>query len=192
MKRMMILCILLLWPAAFAVAAEGPRAMVKTHVDEVVRVLNDPALEGKPQAKLEKIKDISKTFFDYEELSKRSLGANWRRFTPEQQKTFVSLYQKLLEKAYGDRILEYSNEKIDIGKERPLSPTTVVVPTTVVRQGGNISIDYRLTQENGKWLVYDVVIEGVSLVSNYRAQFRDILANSSPDELIEKLRKKVS
>lgn len=190
MKRILICCIIL--TASAVAAAEGPREIVKIHIDQVINVLNDPALSGKPGVKIEKIGKISETFFDYAALSKRSLGVYWRRFTPKQQKTFMSLYRKLLENAYGDRIIQYSNEKIDIGAARQLSPAEVEVPTTVERPAGNISIDYRMEQENGNWRVYDVVIEGVSLVNNYRAQFRNILANNPPEKLFEMLKKKVS
>lgn len=192
MKRIGILCIALLWSVASAISAEDPSAIVKIHIDKVVQVLNDPALADKPDAKIDKISKISESLFDYTELSKRSLGQNWKRFNPEQQKEFMVLYQKLLEKAYGNRILEYRNEKITFGKVNPLTEKTVEVPTSVKRQEGELAINYRLIEKNGQWMVYDVVIEGVSLVSNYRGQFREILANNPPEKLLEMLKRKVS
>ena len=158
-----------------------------------MNVLRNPALKGEAgkKAKKEKISSISQEMFDFTELSKRSLGQNWSKLSPEQQKEFTELYKSLLEDTYADKITTYTDEKLIFGKEIPLSDQTVEVRTTVVTQTSNIPINYRLIEENGRWKVYDVVIEGVSLISNYRSQFREILATKTPEALLETLRKKV-
>lgn len=203
-KRIFIMVLILLLgvPPAFAAAQHSSSGeasqsaavqTVKEHLNKVIAVLSDPSLTGEAgkQTKIEKISDISDHLFDFRELSKRSLGIYWRRFTPKQQTEFVALYKKLLRKTYADRIVSYNNQKIVYGSEYPLTSKTVEVRTAVELKSGNVAINYRLINENGQWRVYDVVIEGVSLISNYRAQFRDILANNTPEGLIDILKKKV-
>lgn len=187
-----LLIIMILAPVSL-LADESPMEAVKKHLDMVLEVLRDPTLAGEAgkATKIEKITAISESLFDFTELSRRSLAQNWKRFTPEQQKEFVSLYKKLLKKTYSDRIVSYNNENIVFKKEIPLTEKTVEVQTTIVTAKGDVSSDYRLIQDNGQWRVYDVVIEGVSLINNYRDQFRDILSNNPPDQLLEMLRKKV-
>ncbi len=180
----------------FSIPADGgiPLEEIKTHLDQVIEVLRDPALAGESgkNAEVEKIKTLSESLFDFEELSKRSLSQNWKRFSEAQQKEFVSLYKSLLQNTYSDRIASYTDEKILFGKETTLSEKTVEVQTTLETKSNDIPINYRLIQNNGKWKVYDVVIEGVSLINNYRTQFREILRNNPPETLLETLRKKVS
>ena len=129
--------------------------------------------------------------FDFTELSKRSLGQNWDKLNPDQQKEFIKLFKSLLEETYADKITSYTDEKVVFKKEVSLSEKTVEVQTTIVTKTSEVPIHYRLIEKNGNWKVYDVVIEGVSLVSNYRTQFREILANKTPEALLEILRKKV-
>ena len=112
--------------------------------------------------------------------------------SPEQQKEFVELYRKLLEKVYMDRILTYSGEKIEYVRESSLSENKSEVQTRIVTANKEIPIDYRLYNRDGTWKVYDVVIEGVSLVSNYRTQFESILAEKTPGDLIKLMREKVN
>lgn len=169
-----------------------PFETVKVHVDRVFEVLRDPALKGESgnRAKKEKIRVISAELFDFTELSKRSLGQNWDKLNPDQQKEFINHFRSLLEETYADKIMSYTDEKVVFNKESSLSGKTVEVQTTVVTKTSEIPIHYRLIEKNGNWKVYDVVIEGVSLVSNYRTQFREILANKTPETLLETLRKK--
>jgi len=171
----------------------APLETVKGYVNRVLEVLRDPALRGEAgrRVKREKIHAISEEMFDFTELSKRSLGQNWKKLSPDQQKEFIKLYRLLLEETYTDRIISYTEEKLVFGKEITLSERTVEVQTTVVTKTSEVSINYRAIEENGQWKVYDVVVEGVSLISNYRAQFRDILANKTPGALLDVLRKKV-
>jgi len=188
--RMTFIMCLILPVSAFAGI---PLDTVKGNVDKVLEVLRDPSLKGESAKKVkkDKIRAISQEMFDFTELSKRTLAQNWIKFSPEQQKEFTELYKSVLEDAYANKITAYTDEKIDFGKEVALTGNTVEVQSTVLRKNGDIPIYYRLIMKDGSWRVYDVVIEGVSLINNYRAQFREILANKTPESLLETLRKKV-
>ncbi len=183
-----ILC--LIFPAS--AFAGIPLETVKGHVDKVLDVLRDPSLkaESARKVKKDKIKAISEKMFDFAELSKRTLARNWSKFSPVQQKEFIELYKSVLEDAYANKIMAYTDEKIAFGKEVTLTENTVEIRSTVIRTNGDIPIDYRVIMKDGSWRVYDVVIEGVSLINNYRFQFREILANKPPQALLETLRKK--
>lgn len=177
----------------FSAFAGPPLDAVKGNIDKVLDVLRDPSLKGKPgeQLKREKIRTISENMFDYSELSRRTLGPNWNKFNPKQQQEFTNLYKSLLEDAYADKIITYTDEKVLYSKENPLTEKTFEVQTTIVTKKADIPISYRVIQKSGEWKVYDVVIEGVSLISNYRNQFREILTNKPPESLLDTLRKKV-
>jgi phospholipid transport system substrate-binding protein len=176
-----------------AAYAGAPLDTVKGHADKVLEVLRDPSLKSEAGKKIkkDKIRAIGDKMFDFTELSKRTLAVNWRKFTPEEQKEFISLYKDLLADTYSDKILAYSNEKIVFTKEVPLTEKTFEVQSMVIRRTQEIPIYYRVINEDGSWRVYDVVVEGVSLVNNYRTQFREILSNKPPASLLETLRKKV-
>lgn len=165
---------------------------VKANVTTVIDILKDPKLKG-PQgkkAKEQKIEAIADKMFDYVELSKRTLGLNWNKFTIDQRKEFVELFKSMLRDTYIDRITAYTNEKVNFTKEVPLGENTAEVQTVIVSSSAQTPINYRVINKNNEWKVYDVVIEGVSLISNYRTQFRDILGNNPPQTLIDTLRKK--
>ena len=170
-----------------------PLETVKGHVDKVLEVLRDPSLkaESAKKVKKDKIRAISEKMFDFTELSKRTLASNWSKLSPEQQKEFIELYTSLLEDAYANKIMAYTDEKIVFSTEVALTEKTVEVRSTVLRKNGDVPIYYRVIMKDGSWRVYDVVIEGVSLINNYRSQFREILANNPPESLLETLRKKV-
>jgi phospholipid transport system substrate-binding protein len=172
--------------------AASPLETIQTQVDRALEVLRDPALkvESAKAAKEKKIWAILDDVFDYSELSKRTLAQNWKRFSPDQQKEFISLFGKLLGTVYMDRITAYKDEKVVFGKVTQLSDKAAEVQSEVVRSSKPIPIHYRMILENGEWKVYDVVIEGVSLVQNYRTQFREILTKKSPEDLLKTLREK--
>jgi len=177
----------------FPAFAGVPLETVKGNVDKVLDVLRDPSLKPESAKKLkkDKIRAIADKMFDFTELSKRTLAQNWSKFTPEQQKEFINLYRSLLEDAYADKIMAYTDEKILFTKEVPLTEKTAEVQSTVIRKTEEIPIYYRVILKDGVWMIYDVVIEGVSLINNYRSQFREILVNKPPESLLETLRKKV-
>jgi phospholipid transport system substrate-binding protein len=170
-----------------------PLDTVRTNVNGVLEVLRDPKLQGESGKKVkeQRIEVAAEKLFDFVELSKRTLGVNWNKFNPEQRREFVELYKTILKDAYVNKITAYTNERVDFTKEAVLSETTVEVQSVVVSKGGQTPIYYRVMKKETDWKVYDVVIEGVSLIGNYRTQFREILANNPPEKLLETLRKKV-
>ncbi len=179
----------------FPLVSQGgvPLDTVKTNVDSVLAVLRNSTLKGEAgkKAKADKIRDASGKLFDFIELSKRTLGANWNKLDAGQRRDFVQLYTKLLEDAYVDKITAYTDEKVDFTKEVPLGANTVEVQSEVKTKTAKIPIYYRVIRKDDGWKVYDVVIEGVSLITNYRTQFREILASKPPESLLETLRTKV-
>ena len=190
--EIMVPLVLLLFVPLY-VHAGAPTDTVQSHVNQVLNVLRDPAMkaESAKEAKQNKIGSIAESLFDYTELSRRSLARNWENFSPSQQKEFAGLFGKLLGNTYMDRILAYTDEKVVYSKETMLSERTAEVQSKVVAKSGDIPIYYRLILKSDKWMVYDVIIEGVSLVNNYRGQFNQILSKNPPEHLIETVRKKV-
>ncbi|MFO7707750.1 MAG: ABC transporter substrate-binding protein [Desulfobacterales bacterium] len=175
-----------------AVAAVTPKTAVETQVQKVISTLAEPVFKDQPREnKIEKIRSIINEIFDYTELSRRTLGRDWGKFKPEQQQEFVKLFSDLLEKTYADRLLSYSNEKVVFDKENMLNESQAEVFSNVLTSDGKkIPLDYRLILKDGNWLVYDVIIEGISMVRNYRDQFRDILAKNPPEHVLKVLRER--
>ncbi len=170
-----------------------PKETVETGVNKVLKTLSDPAFKAKPKdTKIEEIGDIIGEVFDFTELSKRTLGKNWRKLNDAQKKEFTELLQKMLQGVYADRLLAYTDQKIVFGEEKMLKKGRAEVQSHIVLSDGRkVPIFYRLTDKSGDWKVYDLIIEGVSLVKNYRTQFREILAKDSPEKLLQIMRDKV-
>jgi phospholipid transport system substrate-binding protein len=166
---------------------------VEKGVNELLATLGDPAFKAKAKdAQIAQIGEQINTIFDFKELSRRTLGREWRKMKPEQQKEFVELFRELLQGVYADRLLAYSDQKVLFEKEIMLKKGRAEVQSYLqTSDGKKIPLFYRLTDKSGSWKVYDVVIEGVSMVKNYRTQFRQILAKDSPEKLLEVLRDKV-
>jgi phospholipid transport system substrate-binding protein len=192
-KRMVVFCILIIFVLSIPVYAGVPMTTVEANVNKVLSVLRDSKLKSPAakEIKKEKLRVIYKDMFDEIEFSKRTLTRNWNKFSPAERVEFVNLFEQVLEKSYIDKILEYSNEKVDFYKESMLSGNQAEIQTKIVTASKEIPIYYRVILKDGKWKVYDVVVENVSLVQNYRTQFNDILAKDSPEQLLEILRKKV-
>ncbi len=192
-KQFAVLAILIIFVFSIPVYAGAPMATVEANVKKVLDVLRDPKLKAPSakKAKKEKLRVIYKAMFDEVEFSKRTLALNWPKLTQDQQKEFVDLFEQVLEKAYIDKILDYSNEKVDFYKEDMKKDTQAEIQTKVVTASKEIPIFYRVLLKDGQWKVFDVVVENVSLVQNYRTQFNEILANKSPEQLLEILRNKV-
>jgi phospholipid transport system substrate-binding protein len=165
---------------------------VKRVVDEVVRIVADPELKKpqKEQQRRQALRNVIGTIFDYQEMAQRSLATHWKERTPAEKKEFVSLFQTLLENSYAGKIESYHNEKIVYLKESVEGQRAEVKSKVIAPKGDEYALDYRLMQKGGKWLVYDVVIEGVSLVSNYRGQFNRIVNGQGYPQLVKKLRTK--
>jgi phospholipid transport system substrate-binding protein len=184
---------ILLLTTPVQVWAAGAKETVQTQVDQIVATIKSPGFKDQPkEAQIMKIREIINKVFDYEELSKRTLGKNWQEFSDAQQKQFSDLFSELLENTYADRVLAYTDEKIEFGAETELKKGRVEVASTIItKDNKSVPLDYRMIATDAGWKVYDVVIEGISLVQNYRSQFREILATKTPDDLINTLKEKV-
>ncbi|MFA5181657.1 MAG: ABC transporter substrate-binding protein [Syntrophales bacterium] len=184
---------LIIFLFTLAAYAGVPLDTVQTNVNKVLDVLRDPKLksESAKEIKKKKLRVIYEQMFDDVELGKRTLARNWNSLTVPQRQEFVILFRQVLEKAYIDKILAYTNEKIVYEREIMISGTQAEIQTKVVMASKEIPITYKVILKNGSWKVYDVVVENVSLVLNYRTQFSDILAKNKPEQLLEILRKKV-
>ena len=185
--------LLLLMEPVWAVAGV-PGDQVRQTADKLLAILKDPQLKGgnKKGERRDKLKEVLYQRFDFTEMAKRSLGSEWRRRSPEEQKEFVKLFTDLLERAYLDKIESYNGEDIQYLKEREEDNDYAQVDTKLVdNKGQEFAINYRLYNMKGDWKVYDVVIENVSIVNNYRAQFTRVLASSSYEELINRMKGKL-
>ena len=191
-KWLMLLLIVLMVPLpAFA---GTPLDTVKANWNSVIEVLRDPKLQGESgiKVKTQRVEASAEKLFDFVELSKRTLGKHWNTFTSEQRKDFAELFKAFLKDTYIDKITAYTDVKVNFTKEVSLSDTTVEVQSDVVTNSSRIPVYSRVIRKDNEWKVYDVVVEEVSLVENYRTQFREILANNPPEKLLETLRKKVA
>jgi phospholipid transport system substrate-binding protein len=185
MLRTLATILLVLILAAPAAAGE------KDPAETVRHAVNDTIAALKKDAPDSELRDIADTFFDWIEMSKRTLSRSWNDFSVEQRKEFVQLYSDLLFYTYNERLRDYTNEKVEIIGDTQLREGQNEVQTVVKSKGSQIPIDYRLKKGNKGWLVYDVIVEQVSLIKNYRSQFKDQLLSKSPEELLDTLRKKV-
>ncbi|HJR76175.1 MAG TPA: ABC transporter substrate-binding protein [Nitrospiraceae bacterium] len=164
---------------------------VRSTIDEVLKVLDDKDLK-KPARSEERRKLLEKIVgdrFDYQEMSRRSLGAPWNQLDDKDKQEFVGLFRTLLTNTYADRVENYSGEGVQYLNER-MEKDYAEVRTKILSGKTEIPMDYRLINKNSDWRVYDVVVDGVSLVNNYRGQFSKILRTSSYPELVDQLRKK--
>jgi phospholipid transport system substrate-binding protein len=164
---------------------------LKIHIASVQQVLSDPKLAD-PQRRLERrhlAVAVLHQVFDFREMSRRSLGANARRYR-DRVEEFTPLFVSLLEQAYIEKLEENGNGKIDYVKELVDGEMALVETKTKLKDGTEYSVNYKLNSGPSGWRVYDVVIEGVSLVNNYRAQFDRFLSKKSFDELLQTLREK--
>jgi phospholipid transport system substrate-binding protein len=177
-----------------AVAGAGePTEQIRGAIGKAVDIVKRPDLKGdahKAQRRALLRKELF-PYFDFQEMSRRSLGIQWKGRTPQERQEFVELFQKLLENSYAGKIEGYNGEKIVYGKETLDPPYAEVRTRIVTRQGDEYSLNYRLLKDGERWRVYDVVIEGVSLVNNYRSQFADMLDRYSFAEMLDKLRETV-
>lgn len=183
----------------FCLCVTGPKQAlasvtneVKSVVDEVVRIVSDKEMK-KPQNEQKRrnaLKKAISSIFDYGEMTQRSMGKHWKERSPAEKKELVQLFETLLENSYAGKIESYNQEKIVYLKETVESEYAEVKSKVITAKRDEFSLDYRLMNKGGRWMVYDVVIEGVSLVSNYRTQFNNIIQRQGYGELVKKLRTK--
>jgi len=186
----LMLTALLAIVAPRGVAAGPPTDQLKSAIDRVVKIVEDPSLKDRTTERRAAMRKIADEIFDFNEIARRSLGRHWQPLTDKQRAEFVSLFSDLLERSYISKIELYGGEKIQYSAERVDGDTATVATRLLSKSGTEIPIDYRLLKKGDKWLVYDVNIEGVSLVSNYRTQFNKIIQTSSFADLIQKLKAK--
>jgi len=173
-------------------AAGVPTEQIKTTVEKALVVLKDPQLKtpAKMSERRDQLKQILFARFDFTEMARRALGANWRRRTPQEQEEFVRLFTEVLERAYAGIIESYSDEKIFYTNERIDGSFADVGSKIVTSKGEEYSINYKAHLVSNEWKVYDVVAENISLVNNYRSQFTRVIAHESYDELVRRLKNK--
>lgn len=191
LKRIIMLAIagIMLASTAFATVTDD----VRNTVDEIIRIVSDKEMKkhANEQKRRSAIKKSLATIFDHQEMAKRSLGKHWNQRSPEERKQFVNLFASLLENSYASKIESYNNEKIVYIKESIDNDYAEVKSKVITPKRDEFTLDYKLIkQSSGKWVVYDVVIEGVSLVSNYRTQFNKIISTNGYPELVKKLQAK--
>jgi len=197
MKKLFFLVFACFIVLSAPIHAAEPTDTLQLHIDEVVSILKDPQYQTDAQKdqQREKIWKIIRQIFDFERISKLSLGKYWKDFNSKQLKEFTDLFTDLLGDTYLKKIQgEYKNEKVNYLSQEIGSGSNsdkAQVKTKIVRENIEIPVDYSMWDNKGMWRIYDVKIEGVSLVKNYRNQFQKILLNKTPDQLIEKLKNKL-
>ena len=189
LKRIMLLLAASLLMASVAFA-NPPADEIKRTVDEVVRIVADKDMKKNETKRRQALKKSISNIFDYAEMAKRSMGKHWNARTPAEKKVFVDLFATLLENSYAGKIESYNNEKIIYIKDLVDGDYAEVKSKVVTANRDEFTLDYRLLKQNNKWMVYDVIIEGVSLVSNYRSQFNKIITANGYDKLVKKLQSK--
>jgi phospholipid transport system substrate-binding protein len=173
-------------------AAGVPTDQLKGAVERVLKTLDDPALKGDARLgdRRVAVRKIANEIFDFSEIAKRSMARHWQPLSEAQKNEFVGLFADLLERSYISKIETYGGEKIQYTAERADGEFATVSTRIITKNGTEVPVDYRMIKRADRWLVYDVSIEGVSLVSNYRTQFNKIIQTTSYNELISKLRNK--
>ena len=173
-----------------AALAGAPTDQMRAQIDRVLKTLEDPELKKENRAKDRRaaVRKIANDIFDFSETARRSLGRHWQGRTQAERDEFVQLFSELLERSYITKIENYHGERIVYGSEAVDGDLANVRTKLITRQGTEVPIEYRMILRGNRWWVYDVVIEGVSLISNYRTQFNKIIQTSSFQELIRKMR----
>jgi phospholipid transport system substrate-binding protein len=175
-----------------AVIAGVPTEQVRSTVDQVIAILQDPSLktESKQKDRREQLRRVIFARFDFAEMARRSLGPEWRRRTPAEQQEFVNLFTDLLQDNYIGTIESYSGDKVGYNRELQEKDSAEVQTTLTTRGEAAYSINYRLRLVDKDWKVYDVVIENISVVNNYRSQFNRVISKSSYQELVRTMKEK--
>jgi phospholipid transport system substrate-binding protein len=184
------MCLLAAFFWAFpAVAAESPTAQVREKVDKVMKILNDPALKGNKEKRRQMVTNIVEDMIDWQEVGRRALAQHWRKRSPQEKDEFLNLFRDLLKRTYSEKLDIYAGEQI-IYVSEIVEGNKAVVKTKVInkKKEQEYSVDYRLIQKGEKWLGYDVIIEGISAVNNYRVQFNEVITGSSYESLVKRMK----
>ena len=181
------------WLSTIGIAAAGePTNLIRQTTDQVLKILEDPKLQG-PEKRTERqaqLHAISDQAFDWPEMARRALATHWRGLNPQQQQEFVGLFRDLVEGTYMNRLETATQEKQDIqyAGEQVDGSRAAVKTFVVTKRNQQVPMEYRLQKEDGRWKIYDVLVEGISLVNNYRSQFNQIISSSSYDALVQKMK----
>jgi phospholipid transport system substrate-binding protein len=169
-----------------------PTDLLRVQIDRVVKTLEEPDLkkEGRSRERRAAVRKIAEDIFDFTETAKRSLGRHWQPRTAAERREFVDLFANLLERSYLSKIELYSGEKIAYLGDTIDGDQAIVRTRIATKHGTEIPVDYKMYRHGDRWLVYDVAIEGVSLIANYRTQFNKIIQTSSYQELVRKMKSK--
>lgn len=197
LKKRFLLSLVMIWMALAAgtpAEAGEPTGAIRTAVNQGVEILKSTKLNdhGDRAQAIDRLRQVVYPLFDFTEMAKRSLGSNWRRLTPQQQREFVSTFTALLEKTYADQIDLYDGQKVVFGRENIDGEYAQVDSQIIDRNGQSYSVVYRLHKVDGKWKIYDVVAEHISVVNNYRSQFNRVIARSSVEELLKIMKQQAS
>lgn len=191
-----VLAFLLLATNPSAAASMEPMETIKAPVDTVIVILNDPQYQvaGAKSAQRDEIWKVVKPMFDFDEIAKRAVARNWNDFNAAEKAAFTDVFAQFLGNTYIDKIQgEYHNEQIVYLGQDFYSDTYAEVKTQIVRETLSIPVNYRMIKGgDGRWMVYDIIVEGVSLVKNYRTQFASILSKDKPAQLIQRLNEKLA
>jgi phospholipid transport system substrate-binding protein len=174
-------------PSVFASEITGG---LKATIDEVIEVVTDEKFKSQVKARREKLREIIGKRFNYHQMVMRSLARDWNNRTPKERKDFQELFKRLLENSYASKLESYSDEKINYVGE-VVKGKYALVKTEIARRDGTIDVNYKMIQEQGEWKVYDFLIEGVSMIRNYRSQFTKIIRKDSFAALVQKLSAKI-
>ena len=194
MRPMFVFCFLLcsIFIISSTLQAGEPLTLIKQTINEVIDILKDEELKkpDKGADRRAELRTVIGERFDFEEMAKRSLALHWKKRTPEERQEFIPLYSDLLERSYVNKIESYTDEKILYTVETIDDDYASVKTKIITKRNVEIPIEYRLLKKNNRWGVYDVVIEGVSLVNNYRNQFNKIIRKDSYAELVKRMKHK--
>lgn len=172
------------------VRAGAPTDTVRDYTDAVVKVLEDPTLkaEDRRAERRAAVRKIAIDIFDVQETARRALGPHWQRRTPEEREEFVQLFAELLERTYINKIDLFGGEKLRFTEEKLDGEHAIVRAKVITKQGTEVPVEARMLNRTGRWQIYDIVIENISLIGNYRSQFDRIIRSSSYGELAKRLR----
>jgi phospholipid transport system substrate-binding protein len=172
--------------------AGEPLEQVRAAIDKAVRILKNPTLQSqdKKNERIDRLREALNPIFDYDEMAKRALGVHWRRRTPAEQEAFVKVFRDFLERIYSDKIDLYGGERVAFGREVIDGDFAKVDSILIKPKGEEIAVVYKVRRTDGKWKVYDAVVENISIVNNYRSQFDRVISSRSYEELVKRLQEK--
>ena len=185
-----VFAVILAWNPGLAVASQVTED-VKDTIDKVIEIVGREDLEDNKQARREALREVIDQRFNYHQMVRRALAKNWKGRSDQERREFTGLFKKLLENSYASKLESYSDETINFTDE-VIKGKYALVKTEVVRKASTIAVDYKLINGGGVWKIYDFVIEGVSMVRNYRSQFSKIIRKDSYEGLVRKLTDKVN